>query len=509
MAIPISTYVDITSGVGGSSQVPTRNLGGLIITGNNLVPTGEFLTFTSAAAVGNYFGTDSEEYQRAVFYFGWISKSISQPQALSFYFWNANADTHDLIFGAPPIDLLAAFNSITAGQLDLTMGGFTHTLTSINLSGAGSLAAVATDIQTAIQAYSSGGAAWTAATVTYDASSGAFNLVSGTAGADTIAVVAAGSNDLAGPLGWLNAGTIISQGQAALSITAMLNGLINETNDFGSFLFTNDLAVSITNIEAAATWNNSLTPNIQFIYTVQVTSANASAWAADLDDIGGVTLTLQSPGAAADSEFPEMVPMMILAATDYTQPNTSQNYEFQQFNLTPSVDNPTDYATYTGLSINFYGQTQTAGQLINFYQQGVMMGLPVDPLDQNTYANEIWFKDALGASLMNLLLALTQVPANNLGISQVLAIIQSVIVQALRNGTIQVGRTLDATQKLYITQQTGSNTAWQQVQNAGYWVGAEVQTYTVGSNTEYKIVYTLVYAKDDVVRLITGSNVLI
>jgi hypothetical protein len=509
MPINISNYVDVTSGVGAASQVATRNLGGMIITGNPLCPTGGIKTFTSAADVGTYFGTSSEEYKRAVFYFGWVSKNVTSPQQLSFYFWNNNAATHSLIFGAPPIDALAAFNAISAGQLTLTMGGSTHTLTGIDLSGAGSLAAVASDVQAAIRAYSAGGTEWTGATVTYDSTSGAFDLVSGSTGADTVGVAAAVSNDLAGPLGWLSPNTVLSNGTAAQTVTAMLTALVGQSNDFGSFLFTTGLALNLTTVEAAAAWNNSLTPNVQFIYTVQVTPTNASTWQAGLRQTGGVTLTLASPGAAASTEYPEMCPMMILAATDYNATNSVQNYEFQQFNLTPSVTTDADYNTYTGLNINFYGVTQTAGRQIAFYQQGVMFGLATDPLDQNTYANEIWFKDALTASLMNLLLALSQVPANNTGRAQVLSTIQSVINVALNNGTISVGRTLTTQQQLYVAQITGSPTAWQQVQNAGYWVGATIETYTVGSNTEYKIVYTLIYAKDDVIRLIQGSDILI
>jgi hypothetical protein len=509
MAINISNYVDITSGVGAASQVPTRSLGGMIVTGNSLCPTGTILNFTSADDVGTHFGTTSEEYERAVFYFGWVSKNITSPQQLGFYFWNNDADTADLIFGAPPIDTLTQFNAITSGQLTLTMGGTTHTLTGINLSAAASLAAVATDIQTAVQGYSAGGTAWTGATVTYDATSGAFNLTGGATGADTIGVTAAPSNDLAGPLGWLSARAVLSNGSAAQAVTAMLAALVDQSNNFGSFLFTNGLNLSLTDIEAAANWNHSLTPNVQFIYTAQVSPSNASAWHTALSEIGGLTLTLASPGAAASTEYPEMCPMMILAATDYTATNSVQNYEFQEFELTPSVTTDADYQTYTGLNINFYGQTQTAGRQIQFYQQGVMFGLATDPLDQNTYANEIWLKDALGASLMNLLLALSQVPANNTGRAQVLATIQSVINVALRNGTISVGRTLTIQQQLYIAQITGSQTAWQQVQNAGYWVGATIQPYAVGDNTEYKIVYTLIYAKDDVIRLIQGSDILI
>ena len=505
MAIPISNYVSIVSGIGAASNVPTRNLGGLILTSNNLVPTGQIVSFTSAAAVGTYFGTGSEEYARAVFYFGWVSKEITTPQQISFWFWNNNAATADLIFGTTPIDTLSAFNLITAGQLELTMGGFTHTLTSINLSAAGSLAAVASDIQTAIQAYSAGGSAWTAATVSYNSTTGTFNLTSGSTGVDTITVTVAPSNDLAGPLGWLT-GAVLSNGTAAQTISANFNQLIGISNNFGSFCYTTALAVTENNIIAIANANNSLTPNIQFIFSVQVSVANASAWSAALANIGGVTLTLASP---VSTEYPEMAPMMILAATDYTQRNSVQNYMFQQFNLTPSVTTATNQTLYDGLLINYYGQTQTAGQLISFYQRGVMMGLPVNPSDQNVYANEIWFKDALGAALMNLLLALSQVPANSTGQSQILSALQTIIIQALFNGTISVGKTLTTNQKLYIGQVTGSSTAWQQVQNIGYWVNVVIEPYIVNSVTEYKAVYTLIYSKDDDIRLIQGSDILI
>ena len=135
----------------------------MIVTGNALVPTGQIVSFQSAAAVGVYFGTSSEEYARAVFYFGWISKQGTQPNLLSFWNWNNDAATNDLIYGGTPIDTLSQFNAITSGELELTMGGVTHTLTGINLSAAGSLAAVATDITNAIQAYSAGGSQWTGA----------------------------------------------------------------------------------------------------------------------------------------------------------------------------------------------------------------------------------------------------------------------------------------------------------------------------------------------------------
>src|SRR6202041_2034582 len=113
------------------------------------------------------------------------------------------------------------------------------------------------------------------------------------------------------------------------------------------------------------------------------------------------------------------------------------------------------------------------------------------------------------AALLGLLLALTQVPANNTGRGLILNQMQSIINLALLNGVISVGKTLNNTQILYITQVTGSNTAWQQVQNQGYWVNVVITSAVVSGVTTYTATYTLIYSKDDVVQSITGSNILI
>lgn len=505
-----SRYIDITSGIGAANNVSVRNLGGLIVTGNPLVPTGQMISFNSAAEVLTYFGSASEEYARAEFYFGWISKTITTPTQLSFYNWNNNSATGSLIYGVPASYALSSFTGITTGALDLTVGGVTATLTGINLSGAGSLSAVAGDVQTAVRAHTTGGVAWTGATISFDAVRGCFDFTSGATGTDVISVVAAGTGvDLAAPLGWLT-GAIFSDGTNAQSIATAMTDLTETTNNFGSFCLTYGLAPTLATVEAAGNWNNSTSPNMLFIFNQAVIPANAASWSAALDEIGGMQLTLMNALAAdANGAFHEMMPMMILAATDYTQPNAAQNYMFQIFNAVPTVTTDSGANTYDPLLINYYGQTQTAGQFLNFYQRGVMFGLPVNPSDQNVYANEIWFKDALSASLMGLLLAVTQVPANLTGKAMLSGIIQSVINQALLNGTISVGKTLTQTQQLYITQATGSNTAWQQVQNAGYWFNVVIQPYQVDGVTEYEAVYTLIYSKDDVIRLIIGSDILI
>jgi Protein of unknown function (DUF3383) len=210
-----------------------------------------------------------------------------------------------------------------------------------------------------------------------------------------------------------------------------------------------------------------------------------------------------------------MFPMMIEAATNYAAFNSVQNYEFQQVaGLTPSVNTDTQANLYDyssgGIGVNYYGVTQQAGASIAFYQQGVLQGASVvgNITDMNAYVNEIWLKDAATAAIMTLLLVSPQVPANTQGRNMILGILQSVVNQALNNGTISVGKTLTANQQMYITSATGDPLAWHQVQNNGYWLDVVI-TATGTNPVVYTATYTLIYSKDDVIRMVNGTHTLI
>lgn len=502
-AISFTRYVDITSGVGANALVKQRELIGRLFTTNNIVPPQSFHEFENADDVASYFGSSSEEYLRAAFYFGWVSKSIKAAQKISFARW-VDADVGSMIFGTQAVRAVSTFTLIASGGFTLTLGGFTHTLTGINLTAATSLSDVASAIQTAIRAYSAGGTAWTGATITYDATNSRFKLVSGATGTDTVAVVAATTGtDLAYPIGWLT-GAILCNGALAESLTTTLSNSVQGSNNFGSFTFLLSDTFSTTQNVEIATWN--ATQNIMFQYMVPVTAANASAQSAALLSYPGCAMTL----TPLSTEYPEMIPMIILAATDYTSVNGTQNYMFQQFTVTPSVLNNADADTYDALRVNYYGQTQTAGQYLAFYQRGQLTGTGTAPTDQNVYANEQWMKDDCAAQIMTLLLSLPKVSANDRGRSQLMTVLQGVISLALKNGTISVGKTFSSVQKIYITNATGDAKAWFQVQNIGYWLDIEMQSFVDDSGaTEYKAVYTLIYAKDDIIRKVEGTHVLI
>jgi len=594
MAISITRYVDITSGLGGGSIVQNRELVARLFTSNPLLPPQSFISFDSAAEVASYFGVQSEEYLRAVFYFSWVSKNLRKPQSIQYAAYEPSAIPPSIIPMQDNNTALADWTSISDGSFILTMGGFTFTLSGLDFSAAGSLAAVATIVENAIDAEVGGGSMWTGATVTYQASYSGLNfagffLTGGDDGVVTNPIVVqagGGGTDITGEglLGWLPAqvntngvlspGAIYSTGSAAESIAETLDASFNASNNFGSFAFLTNLNLSLQNVYDAAIWNQD--KNVMFMYSQAVTPANASAWTSQTSPgvgaVGGVGLTLSpvisvsmqgtvtsasttmsglasnsglsvgmpvsgtniasgtviqslsgsdsvilsqaATGSGTDTytfttlQFPEMFPMMIEAATDYSQVNAVQNYEYQQVaGLTPSVSTDANADTYDNIYVNYYGVTQQAGQQIAFYQQGFLQGasIPTNIIDMNAYVNEIWLKDAATVALMNALLTLTQIPVNAAGESQIVSILQTVIDEALNNGTISVGKTLTTNQKQYITQVTNDPLAWYQVQNSGYWIGVDIEL----QGSIYVATYTLIYSKNDVVRKIEGTHTLI
>lgn len=518
MSISISRYVDITSAVGGGEVVAARSLAGRLFTDNPLIPVGKFITFSNASDVSSFFGSSSEEAARAAFYFSWVSKSATQPQSIQYARFAQSANEARIYGMSGLTSTVAQWEVITNGAFSLTIGDTTNVIGSLDFDGVVSYDAIAAIIQTAVRTKS--GDQWTAAVVTYNATESRFEFVSGDDVNAAISVDVAGSGtEIAGAdyLGWLpegvfsqsgtlSEGAIWSAGTAGEDIEDALANSVDWSNNFGSFLFLDDLSLSNDDIKDAAAWNAA--QNVAYLYTVGVASANVTALTTAVSSYPGIALTVSNES----DEYPEQAPMMIAAATDYESANSVQNYMFQIFpGLTPSITSNSAADNLDALNVNYYGSTQQAGQIINFYQRGVLQGFsnPANISDMTAYVNEIWFKDAALVALMNLLVGLTQLPANLEGRGLVLTTLQDVINRALNNGTISVGKILNSTQKAFVTQETGDNSAWQQVQSSGYWFDAVVRQITGSSPVEYEIVYEIIYAKDDTIKKIEGRHLLV
>lgn len=496
MSISFSRYVMITSGVGGGAAVARRDLIGRILTTNPLTPGGAVLEFASAPAVGDYYGADSTEARIARAYFGYVTAGTpSRATRISFGRYAPGGSPARLI-GADAPKSLAQLIAVSAGAVSLSVDGAPVAVSGIDLTAAASLADVAAALETALAA----DPALANATVSYDAVTRRFTLTA--PGADVTRVEVDGVTSLMGLLGW-DGTALVSERLDVQTAAEAFSATRTVSDNFGSLAVYPPVSLEeyIDLAEAVAG------ENVKFMLMVPAQRADVETWAMALSGIAGVAVTL-SPVAG---EFPELVPMIQLAATNYSARNGVQSYMFRQMGgLTPSVTTDAEADAMDRLRVNYYGRTQTAGQQIAFYQRGLLMGGPSAPVDMNTHANEQWLKDAMAAAIMELLLSAGRVPANETGRGQVLAVVQEGVDQALFNGVISVGKELTAQQRAAVTESTGDPLAWHQIEQAGYWVDARVEQVTgPGGTAEYRVVYLLVYSKDDAIRSVHGTHQLI
>lgn len=504
MSISITEYVDITSGVGAGTTVAQRELITRLFTTNNAIPAGSVVEVTTLADVETLFGTNSDEYRRATKYFGWVSKSVTKAKKISFAHFSETNESPS-IRGAAPVTVLATWQAIANGAFSLQVGTQAAQVEDLDFTAAASLADVASIIQTGIRAEA--GSNFAGATVTFDNVGQRFNAsfpgVTAVPAAVTVSAPVTGTS-LINPVGWTSSATFGS-GAAAQSPLEAITASTVLSDNFGSFGFIDDL--SLEQWTEIGAWVQA--QNVKYIALVPVTFANRATWSAALSTFGGVAMTLVND---TNTEHDEDIPGIILAATDYTKRNAAPNYMFNTFSgVSAKVTDTAVSRELNGLRINYYGQTQTAGQNLTFYQRGLLGGTAATPSQMGVFGNEMWFKSAATSNLMSLLLNLPLIPATDEGRAMTLARLQDVINRALFNGTFATGKDLTSDQKAYIVQITDDERAWHQVQNLGYWIDAVV-TQTTNSEsgvTEYQIDYTLLYSKADAVNKITGRDILI
>jgi len=495
MAINSDKYVKITSGVGAAATFSGRELLNRLFSTNELVPTGSVLKFSDLASVLDYFGSDSEEYKRASYYFGYVSKVITTPKNISFARW-ADIDTSAQVFGSKA-GTLAELKLITSGAITVTLGGVDASIT-VDFSGAADYASIASELQTEIQA---AGGSFGTTTVVYNALKTQFNLDTNGAADGDIAI--SGLTAELSTIGW-GSSAIFSSGVSTQSISDVLTKSTDLSNDFGSYIFIPTL--TLTQVEESAAWN--ITHNNEFQYHVPVLRDDVDDYLDNLKGYAGTAITLKNPSFT--DEYPEMLPCAQLATQDFGKAGAASNYMYlRDDRLTPTVTTTSESDILDTKRCNYMGQTQEAGNQISFYQKGVLMGGSTAPVKMGVYANEQWLKSDLKAEFLNMFLALPIVSADDTGRATAMSYITPVVDKAIINGSIAQGKKLTNTQIQFINQITGREDAHYDVSSKGYWYTVDITEETNSGVTDYYIDYTLVYAKRDAVDKVVGRHILI
>ena len=147
--IPASQIVQVLPNVisaGGTAIV----LNGVMLTKSSRVPTGQVMSFATAAGVGSFFGLSSVEYQQAIIYFNGYNLSSQLPGSLLVYRYTENNVPAFIKSGQIQTLTLAQVQAIS-GSLTVTMDNYPRTAT-INLSSATSYSAAGALIQSALNA---------------------------------------------------------------------------------------------------------------------------------------------------------------------------------------------------------------------------------------------------------------------------------------------------------------------------------------------------------------------
>lgn len=496
MTIKSTEYVFITSGVVGAS-VAQQELIGRRFTTNPRVPVGSILRVASGEADA-FFGAQSQEAAFARQYFSVVLPApVSRPGYLQFAAY-APAGRAPAVFGDDRGTSLADFVASTGQTLTLQLGDSEITTAAVDLSTVTSFADVASAVQVAIR----GAAApqYANATVTYDAVAGTFNLLG-----DTVAPAAVSVTDgtLAGLLGWTGLGVIYSPGVAAQTPLEAFQAAEQVTDSFGSASF----GVPVTLDQAIPLAQYVAGENVKYMMFWPVTTVDYAAWSAAMLGIASNGLVLNRTAG----EYKESIPQGIQAASNFDVRNGGAvSYMYRTAALTPDVTDTQESRILNAARVNYYGQTAVFGQRLNFFQRGDLMGPSSAPLDMSVHSGEQWLKSYAASKFFALQLGTRGIPNNNDGRGMMLGALHDATRQAFFNGVMSVGKTLTSTQIEAVTQITGDQLAYLEVQNKGYWADVIMtEDVTESGVTEYVAQYTLVYAKKDMVRRIVGSHNLV
>lgn len=471
--IPVSYYVNVLPGVIGAGSNPLA-MNTLLATQNPIAIDSSLQQFSSASAVGDYFGTGSEEYSLASRYFSGPNNSTKKPSKLYITKYAAAA-TAAFLRGTSLAGLTLVELQAITGTLSITVNGTVFSAT-VNLSAASSFTNAATLLTT--QLALSGGSA-----VTWDAAFSIFVVTSGTTGA--LSTMSQGTGAAAAPLG-LAAGSL-SQGQAADTPAGFMNEATQLSQNFASLVTT--FRPSDSDVLSFADWFRS-NPGYLYVFwdaaSGILTPNNAATIGAQLK-----VLNTSSVMPIYDNADLAIAAASVVASNDWTAINGAMNFAYRSFSgLSATVDNATDADAVTSNGYNYYGIVQSRGDNVySFIQTGQVAG---DFLWANTYVNNIFLNAQLQNAIIDGLQSVNSLPYTVAGNGILEAWMLGPINEALNNGSIQTGVDLSPVQVQELINKIGKDVS-DTLYTQGYYIDiqlADAQTRAARNSPPIAVYYT-------------------
>ncbi len=444
MTIPASSIVNVSIAIG--AVFPARAGFGtlnIITAETGVIGIAERIrSYSNLDGVTADWPADSEVVAAATAYFSQQPKPTSLRVSTRY----PTAQPAQLRGGAVLDDAtnLAIFNGITDGEFNITIdGAAAEDISAMNFSTATDLDDVATIIQTALQVIATGG--FTAATCTHDGTR--FFINSGTTGATStisflIPVDPAVGADISSTLQMLQAEGTKTDGVDAETITASLNTIQNINSDWYGFIFTKEVRdlVQINGedaVVAAAAWAEA---------RVKIFGNTSN----DIDVLDSVTtndiasvlrLASYRRTITTFSSFVDQYPSASILGRAFTvnfnQPNSTITLKFKQMpgitveSLTTSQKSVLDSKDANAL-IDIGGSFMYAE---SFMASGVFFD-EVHGID--------WLTNAIETNVFGYLLTrTTKVPYTNKGTAAIEQQTIKALDEAVRNGLIAPGETID------------------------------------------------------------------
>lgn len=230
--IPASNIVNVLPSVLSAGGTGLNGVG-LILNNGTRVPAGTVAAFSGPAAVSAYFGPASKHYAESLVYFTGFNGATIQPSTLLYAEYNQTPVPAYIRGGSLSGMTLAQLQAIS-GTLNITIDGFAHNASALNLSAASSFSNGASIIQTAIN-----GALTSTGVMTGTIAPATFSITGSIAG-NVLTVTAVGSGIV------VNGATITGSGVTAS--TTIGNQLTGTTGGIGTYSVNNSQTVTSTTI---------------------------------------------------------------------------------------------------------------------------------------------------------------------------------------------------------------------------------------------------------------------